>query len=277
MKLSKRVLSIVLALFVCFGCLPVISIAADDDTISHLTEVPDGYIGIYTKDDLMKIHHATSSNYILMNDIVFKYSDFDESYNDGNGWIPFPEFKGVFDGNGYKISNIRISGEQSDVGLFSAVRSTAIVKNLFLENINIDVTGSYVGGITGRITQGDARNEYNYTIDNCRVSGKISGNQRVGGICGYVGVSACYIISSVAGCCNAASINGYSGVGGVVGYLFCGSKYSGYTGSDGSSGKIYACVNTGEISGDNSVGGILGYAKGTYSSGTYGGDRKSVV
>ena len=89
MRLSKKVLSIVLALFVCFGCLPVISIAAEDGTIPHLTEVPEGYVGVYTKDDLDYVRLNMSGKYILMNDIIFNteyYQKGGSFYNSGKGW-----------------------------------------------------------------------------------------------------------------------------------------------------------------------------------------------
>ncbi len=267
----KRGLSIVLGLLVCFACIPTVSMAADAGESEHLTEVPDGYIGIYTKEDLMSVHYDASAKYILMNDIIFKYSDFNESYNDGRGWIPFPEFSGTFDGNGYKIANIRISGSQGNVGLFSSVRSEATVTNLFLENIKIDVTGNYVGGITGSIVFGSRTSSHKYTITNCCVSGDISGNQLIGGICGYVGVPACQTMYTILNCCNAALVSGNSQVGGILGRSWSGSQYSGYTGSDGSSSIMCECVNTGTVKGTSNIGGIVGCVAGNYSSGTYGG------
>ena len=43
---------------------------------THLTEVPDGYVGIYTKSDLDAIRNNLSGNYILMNDVNFSADDF---------------------------------------------------------------------------------------------------------------------------------------------------------------------------------------------------------
>ena len=46
----------------------------------HLTDVPDGYVGIYTKSDLDNIRNNLSGNYILMNDIDFSSDDFFRSW-----------------------------------------------------------------------------------------------------------------------------------------------------------------------------------------------------
>lgn len=152
MKLSKRVLSIVLALFVCFGCLPVISIAADDGTISHLTEVPEGYIGVFTVDDLYAVRNDLNANYILMNDIDLADATSTNGTHSflGGGWEPIGSangyksiaFSGVFDGNGYEIRGMQISvAKPADVtsivniGLFSNISGE--VKNLTMSNCRI--------------------------------------------------------------------------------------------------------------------------------------------
>ena len=271
MKTLNKLITIVLVVVMSFGCFQLVSFAVETETetlTEHLTEVPEGYVGIYTKEDLMKVHYDATAKYILMNDICFNYFDFDENYNDGNGWIPFPAFSGTFDGNGYKIANIRISGDINDAGLFSNITSSASVKNLFLENININVTGNNVGGITGKISY-NADNS-NYIIENCMVSGNIFGGQYVSGICGYASVPAGESMRLIKRCCNAATVTGTNSVGGVLGYHYGGSGYYGYTGGDGSSGYLTECVNTGNISGNSKIGGLIGYAYESYSQGTYG-------
>ena len=84
-----------------------------DDLYPHLTEVPEGYIGIYTPEDLNKIRNNLDKNYILMNDISFSDEDFQENgeyYNDKQGWIPIGSesspFTGIFNGNSYSIDKV---------------------------------------------------------------------------------------------------------------------------------------------------------------------------
>lgn len=242
-----------------------------------LTVVPDEYVGIYTKDDLFNVHLNTSGNYILMNNIIFDKSDFDEDYNDGNGWIPIEDFSGTFDGNGYKISNIRISGDVTYAGFFGTITSSAKIKNLYLENIDINTDSIYTGGITGGIIAKSTRFQ-NYIISNCKVSGNISSTKNyVGGICGYADVAASKQVELIEYCCNAANVyaDGKS-VGGILGYHYGHAGYKGYAGGSSSWGYVENCINTGYIEGQSSVGGIIGTAYESSVNGTYGSGWGSV-
>lgn len=124
---TKRIISMLLAIIM-LATIFLVGVSAET-----LTEVPEGYIGIYTKDDLFDVHLNTSANYILMNDIIFDKSDFDENYNDGMGWIPIASFSGTFDGNGYKISNLIITGDASEAGFFASITTEASVKIFLLK------------------------------------------------------------------------------------------------------------------------------------------------
>ena len=73
----KKNISIILAILMCFSCFSMISFAEETDS-EHITTVPDGYVGIYTKDDLDNIKLNLSGKYILMNDIVFTEEDYAE-------------------------------------------------------------------------------------------------------------------------------------------------------------------------------------------------------
>ena len=260
--MKTKILSLFLAVVMLFSVLTV------GATAESLTEVPEGYIGIYTKDDLFDVHLNTSANYILMNDIIFDKSDFDENYNDGMGWIPIASFSGTFDGNGYKISNLKITGDVSEAGFFASITTEASVKNLFIENIFIDVTGDYVGGICGKITT--PKSSSNYVISNCKVSGEIKGEYYVAGICGYISTSITSTIRLIEKSCSATTVTGVNYIGGIIGYHYGISKYNGYIGSSGSYSYISKCINTGAINGNSDVGGIVGYARENSSQGTYG-------
>lgn len=121
---------------------------------------------ITTKEQLSNVRNYMSSNFILMNDIVFEESDFKSGgafYNSGRGWIPLGEgteeaFTGVFNGNGKEIKGLRINIEnrtetQKYVGLFTI--NDGMIKNLKLTSSKIVVNnkickdlevGSIVGG-----------------------------------------------------------------------------------------------------------------------------------
>lgn len=101
-------------------------------------------------------------------------------------WTPIGQtniFKGIFDGGNNTISNLIVSGDNTNVGLFGNVNGT--IKNVKL--LNIQISGShYAGGIVGYIYG---------SIENCHVDGgkiKVSvkdndNGDKTGGIVGYVG------------------------------------------------------------------------------------------
>ena len=71
--------------------------------------VPEGWVGVYTAEDLDAIRHDPSGKYILMNDITF---------TDGDApFIPIGSaeepFIGRFDGNGYVIRGLKIQATQA--------------------------------------------------------------------------------------------------------------------------------------------------------------------
>ena len=235
----KKIVSVLLALLLSVNCFSLFGFAEEADTSEHITEVPEGYVGIYTKDDLDNIKINFSGKYILMNDIVFEEADYQEGgsfYNDGKGWEPIAtsysssSFSGTFDGNGYSISNLYINDSSVDYkGLFGKAEN-ATIKNVTLKAV--DITGSsYVGGICGKMVRS--------TILGCIVSGNTSGASYVGGICGKMGYS------DISGCVVSGNISGTNCIGGV-----CGS-------SEGESTISYSSV-AGGVSGSNLVGGICG-------------------
>ncbi len=148
-------------------------------------------------------------------------------------------FRGVFDGCGHTVSGLYYNGASGMVGLFGGIMSQGVndvmVKNVKLENANL--TGYYsVGGICGQ-TEGPG-----FRIENCSVSGVISGNNNVGGIVGGANASG-----TIESCCVSADI---SASGDYVGGI------SGYMGSSVSVRKCYATVTV--TCGGSCAGGIAG-------------------
>lgn len=156
---------------------------------------PVDEVKIYTEDDLLNINNNLSGNYILMNDIELTLDNWSLI---GSSEEPF---SGTLDGNGYKIKNLRYSGNDTQIGLIAY--STGVVKNIGIENANITATGwkaDEIGTIVGA----------NYgTIENCYVintniepkyatlSGLIAGRNREGSIknCYAVGKGTKYPIA----------------------------------------------------------------------------------
>lgn len=131
-----------------------------------------------------------------------------------SGWTPIEVFTGKFDGKKHTIKGLWISlSSISNVGLFANIQGSsdnerASVSNLFVNISKKGITGGgSVGGICGTLSYGN--------IENCMVTGDISGGSRVGGVVGY-GSGYSNIISQCASSGNIIATNRY--VGGILGY-----------------------------------------------------------
>ena len=93
--------------------------AVQEDSVSRLEEVPEGWIGVYTIDDLDAVRDDLGGNYILMADIAFEDGDFEEGGRFAGGWTPIGDrrnpFFGIFNGNGHTIDGLVIRASAGDV------------------------------------------------------------------------------------------------------------------------------------------------------------------
>ena len=132
-----------------------------EDSSARLTEVPDGYIGIYTAEELDNVRNDLYANYILMNDIVITEEDYEAGGVFENGFEPIGSeetpYRGTFNGNGYVIDGLRIDidGEIEDsrnyqnIGLFGKVQRASdsgivyetIAEELIEAEMDLDVNG----------------------------------------------------------------------------------------------------------------------------------------
>lgn len=182
--------------------------------------------------DLNAVRNNLTASYKLINDIDLNISP----YNEGEGWTPIGNgtnnFTGVFDGNGYIVKNLFINSLINYVGFFGLINN-AIIKNIRLENVNINAAG-ILGGLVGYAQNSSS-------ISNSSSTGVIIGNgNKIGGLVGSTYSNV--IISNSYSMC---STTGGSSIGGLVGY----NSYS---------SSIFNSYSTGIVNGTNKVGGLIG-------------------
>lgn len=245
----------------------------------HLTDVPDGYVGVYTKLDLDAIRNNLSGNYILMNDIEFSDEDFlgnGQFYNNGNGWASIGNsetpFTGVFDGNGYCVHGLEISSSVTDspyIGLFGYNKGS--IKNIITVSGQIDITHAsntaYVGMVVG-YSEG--------AIKNCKSVGTISVESTILRATyetpySYVGGITGFSTGTLSICENACNIQATPS---VIGYAEAVAYLGGVAGST-NTGTVSKCINSGAITLTPTLdantgitvyaGGILGQSNGNTS------------
>ncbi|MDR2580918.1 MAG: MBG domain-containing protein, partial [Fibromonadaceae bacterium] len=155
---------------------------------------------------LASLVNSETTNQIYANEHYQLVEDIDLSGY--ANWIPIGDniwsFKGVFDGNGKKIANLKIIAGTSNQGLFGYT-VYATIQNLGIENADISGNNN-VGGIVADASAS--------LIKNCYITGRVSGNSIVGGIAGYTTFA-----TAVNNCYSTATVSGENNVGGIVGRL----------------------------------------------------------
>jgi type II secretion system protein G len=228
----------------------------------HITEVPEGYIGIYTPEQLASIgvdpDYPRDGQYILMAQLDL--SDYENWAPIGNESKPFI---GKFNGNNYVISNLIINSDKNYIGLFGHTKGNAEITDLGLENV--DVTGyKHVGGLVGY---------NNSSIENCYATGKVTGNFTDTG--GLVGINKgtvknCYAISTIIGEMSLGGLVGTNNTSAAIENCYSTSEVTGNTCNIGNlagynNGSITNCYATGKATGNDKTGGLVGC---NHSSGT---------
>ena len=142
----------------------------------------------------------------------------------GKGWTPIGtsfdnSYKGTFDGGGHTITGLTVTTNDQFVGLFGYLNRAGTVKNVVMEGIQI--TSNHMFGNTGGVAG------FSWgTIENCSVSGSVSGTKCVGGVVGAQKAG------SITGCSSSATVKGTVDVGGVAGEKW---------------GSMTACYATGNV------------------------------
>ena len=204
--------------------------------------------------ELKAIENDMAGNYILGNDIDLDGANFEPiGYEEGDGYSA--KFRGMLDGNGYKIHNGTIEYEYEDyyIGLFAFIAGGGTVKNLGME---INIRGGYrVGAIAGVCYS--INFEGVVLIDNCYNTGNVQGDWgSIGGLSGHCegSITNSYNTGSVSADTETDEDGGVN-VGGLAG-LFWGDEYL-------EIGYMTDCYNTGNIYNVNfNGGGLVGELKG---------------
>ena len=195
----------------------------------------------------------------------------------GKNWTPIGtsfsnKYTGTFDGGGHTIKGLTVTTNDQFVGLFGSIGYAGTVKNVMMEDVQITSNRSsgFAGGVAG-YSDG--------TIENCSVSGSVSGTVYVGGVVGAQWEG------SITGCSSSATVKGMVHVGGVVGQTNGGATLTAcyatgnvtleidprkniaggsLVGFNGGSRGLLACYATGNVTSTGSstgnvhIGGFLG-------------------
>ena len=177
---------------------------------------------VYNADGLMNVAELVNGGKTDINITLDKNIDLT-----GKAWTPIGtdydnSYKGTFDGGGHTITGLTFTTNDEFAGLFGWLNRAGTVKNVVMEGVQITSNQIYGGSIGGVVGSGWG------TIENCSVSGSVSGTVYVGGV---VGVQ---IGGSITGCSSSATVKGTVDVGGVAGQT-------------NSSATLTACYATGNV------------------------------
>ena len=197
-----------------------VSLAAAKD-LGYTIESNGSYT-VYNADGLLNVAELVNGGKTDIN--ITLTADIDLT---GKDWTPIGtdydnSYKGTFDGGGHTITGLTFTTNDEFAGLFGWLNRAGTVKNVVMEGVQItsnQIYGGSIGGVAG----------YSWgTIENCSVSGSVSGTVYVGGV---VGVQ---IGGSITGCSSSATVKGTVDVGGVAGQT-------------NSSATLTACYATGNV------------------------------
>ena len=234
---------------------------------------------VYNADGLMNVAELVNGGKTDINITLDKNIDLT-----GKGWTPIGtdydnSYTGTFDGGGHTIMGLTVTTNYQYVGLFGRLGEAGTVKNVVMEGVNNHSLG-YAGGVVGFSRGG--------TIENCSVSGSVSGTLCAGGVVGAQWGA------SITGCSSSATVKGTRYVGGVAGETNSGATMAacyatgnvtielghrdrvdvgGLVGFNAGRNGLLACYATGNVTSTGSgaskvyIGGLLG---GNYTTVTAG-------
>ena len=215
-----------------------VSLAAAKD-LGYTIESNGSYT-VYNADGLMNVAELVNGGKTDINITLDKNIDLT-----GKDWTPIgtiKSYKGTFDGGGHTITGLTVTTNDEYAGLIGWLGKAGTVKNMVMEGVQITKNHSsgFAGGVVG-FSLG--------TIENCSVSGSVSGTVYVGGVVGA------QVGGSITGCSSSTTVKGMVDVGGVVGQT-------------NGSATLTACYATGNVTieidpqKNISGGGLVGFNEG---------------
>ena len=247
-----------------------VSLAAAKDP--GYTIESNGSYTVYNADGLLNVAELVNGGKTYIN--ITLTADIDLT---GKDWTPIGtdydnSYKGAFDGGGHTITGLTVTTNDRYAGLFGDLGEAGTVKNVVMEGVQItnNHESGYAGGVVG--------NSWG-TIENCSVSGSVSGTMRVGGVVGN------QWYGSITGCSSSATVKGMGDIGGVAGDTNAGATLTacyatgnvtleidpkkniaggGLVGFCGGKSVLLACYATGNVTSTGSstgkvpIGGFLG-------------------
>ena len=195
--------------------------SGEAEDLGYSIQNDDSYT-VYNANGLMNIAELVNGGKTDINITLDKNIDLT-----GKDWTPIGtdydnSYKGTFDGGGHTITGLTFTTNDEYAGLFGWLNRAGTVKNVVMEGVQItsnQIYGGSIGGVVG----------YSWgTIENCSVSGSVSGTVYVGGVVGA------QIGGSITGCSSSATVKGMVDVGGVAGQT-------------NSSATLTACYATGNV------------------------------
>lgn len=198
-------------------------------------------------------------------------------------WTPIgTRFYGIYDGGGFKITNMNINTYARHNGLFAAIDGGATLKNINIIGANV-IAGRYVGLLTGSAECWDIYSKI--SIENCNVNGTVSGDDYAGLLVGYVNIDDSNAEILIEDCASSGLVTGdlsYNN-GGLIGAIrafdagetvavnncfsiatitgsssYCGGLIGWIDYQGTTEVMINNCYAQGAVTGDTEIGGLIG-------------------
>ena len=237
----------------CFGHPSLAAAQAWDGVSVSEPAVSGGTYQIKTPNELLWFSRAVNSGgeYAAANAVLLADIDLNsKAWTPIGVWDTNSQYKGRFDGRGYRVIGLYINTDQAYQGLFGYTNKDA-------EIVNLRVKGSVTGGDSTGLIIG-----YNWgAVTNCVAEGPVTGGINVGGIAGCNGNIDANLKAAIVNCLSSCDVvstttkpEGDTGfAGGIVGRNINGALISG-------------CTAFGSVTGQNFIGGIVGWNNSTSSS-----------
>lgn len=193
--------------------------------------------------DLDNIRNGLDGNYLLTRNLTAADPDY---AGIGDNFTPIgPSFEGTFNGGGFQVQNLAMTGLSGNAGLFDTLTSSATVSNLSVTNVNFNFDDSAAVGEIGVLA---AIN--NGSITNCSSSGTLSSlNSIAYDMAGLVAWNT--PTGTVTSSSSDVTVAGDEYVAGLVGY---------------NEGAISSSHSSGAVAATSLVGGLVGYSSGSIES-----------